>query len=74
MFVREYTEKFEDLYQYAKDIYPTEEAKSNKFWNGLYISLRGKLNLYASMTFQSWVEKAIEQERLNKELEFVNKT
>ena len=31
MSVREYTEKFEDLYQYARDMYPTEEAKSDKF-------------------------------------------
>ena len=29
--VREYTDKFEDLYQYVRDIYPTEEAKSDKF-------------------------------------------
>ena len=27
MTVREYTDNFEDLYQYAKDVYPTEEMK-----------------------------------------------
>ena len=60
MYVREYTDKFEDLYQNAKDMYPSEEAKSDKFWDGLHISLRGKLNLYAGITFRGWVEKAIE--------------
>ena len=31
MTVREYTDKFEDLYKYAKDVYPTEKMKSEKF-------------------------------------------
>ena len=26
--VREYVDKFEDLYKYTKNIYPTEEKKS----------------------------------------------
>ena len=69
MIVRDYTDKFKELYQYAKDIYPTEEAKSDKFRDGLHISLKGKLNLYAGITFRGWVEKAMEQERLNEELE-----
>ena len=29
--VREYTDKFEDLYQYIKDIYLIEEKNSEKF-------------------------------------------
>ena len=62
-------DKFEELYQYAKDMYPTEEAKSDKFRDGLHVSLRGKLNLYTGTTFRGWVEKAMEQERLDKELE-----
>ena len=68
LFVRDYTNKFEELYHYAKDIYPTEEAKIDKFRDGLHVSLRGKLNLYAGTTFRGWVEKAMEQERLDKEL------
>ena len=31
MNVREYIDKFEDLYKYAKNVYPTEEMKSEKF-------------------------------------------
>ena len=31
MTVREYVDKFEDLYKFAKDIYPTEEKKGEKF-------------------------------------------
>ena len=69
MSVRDYADKFEELYQYAKDVYPTEEAKSDKFRGGLHVSLKGKLNLYAGTTFRGWVEKAMEQERLDDELE-----
>ena len=31
MIVREYVDKFKDLCKYAKDIYPTEEKKGEKF-------------------------------------------
>ena len=58
--MREYVDKFEDLYKYAKDIYPTKERKSEKFKESLHISLRGKLNLYAGTTFRGWVKKAME--------------
>ena len=67
--VRDYTDKFEELYQYAKEMYPTEEVKIDKFRDGLHVSLRGKLNLYAGTTFRGWIEKSMEQERLDKELE-----
>ena len=60
MLVREYMNKFEELYQYARDIYPTEEAKSDNFWDGLHVSLQGKLNLYVGTTFRGWVKKAME--------------
>ena len=69
MSIRFYADKYEELYQYAKEMYPTEEVKIDKFRDGLHISLRGKLNLYAGTTFRGWVEKAMEQERLDKELE-----
>ena len=32
-------DKFEDLYKYAKDIYPIEEKKSEKFRDGLRVFL-----------------------------------
>ena len=73
MSVRDYTDKFEELYHYTKDMYPTEEARIDKFRDGLHISLREKLNLYAGIIFRGWVEKAIEQERLDKELESLTK-
>ena len=44
-------DKFKDLYQYMSDMYPTEEAKSDKFRDDLHVSLREKLNLYAGTTF-----------------------
>ena len=74
MMVREYMDKFEDLYKYTKDIYLTEEKKSEKFWEGLHISLRGKLNLYTGTTFQGWVEKAMKLEKLDKEFEALTQT
>ena len=60
MSIRDYADKFEELYQYNKEMYPTEEAKVDKFRDRLHISLRGKLNLYAGTTFRGWVEKAME--------------
>ena len=54
-------------------MYPTEEAKSEKFRDGLHMYLRKKLNLYTGTTFRGWVEKAMEQERLDKELESATK-
>ena len=54
-------------------MYPTEESRIYKFLDGLHISLRGKLNLYAGTTFRGWVEKAMERERLDKELESVTR-
>ena len=71
--IRDYTDKFEELYHYAKDMYPIEEAKIDKFRDRLHVSLRGKLNLYAGTTFRGWVNKAMEQGRLDKELESVTK-
>ena len=74
MTVREYIDKFEDLYKYARDIYPIEERKSEKFKEGLHISLRGKLNLYTRTTFWGWVEKVMEQEKFDKEFEASTQT
>ena len=31
MIVKEYTDKFENLYKYGKDVYPTEELESENF-------------------------------------------
>ena len=47
--------------------------KSEKFWDGLHISLCGKLNLYAGTSFRGSFEKAMEQERLDRELETVSR-
>ena len=69
MIVKEYTDKFEDLYRYVKDVYPMEEMKSDKFKDGLNVSLCGNPNMYAGTTFRGWIQKAMEQERLDEELE-----
>ena len=47
---------------------PNTWAFLEKFKEGLHISLRGKLNIYAGTTFRGWVEKAIEQKKLERSL------
>ena len=71
MTIREYIDQFEELYKYTKDMYPTKDMRSKKFRDGLHVSPWGKLNLYAGITFRGWVEKSMEQKRLDKELEEV---
>ena len=59
MTIREYVDKFEDSYKYAKNIYSTQKKKSKKIKQGLLIILRCKLNLYIG-TFRSRVEKTMD--------------
>ena len=42
--------------------------RSEKFRDGLYVSLYRKLNMYVGTTFRGWVKKDMEEEKLNKEL------
>ena len=67
--VREYVDKFEELYKFATDIFPTEEQKCRRFKKGLRVEIRDGLSLYEGTQFRGWVEKAIEKERLQQEIE-----
>ena len=40
MSVREYVDRFEDLYKYASDIFPTEAQKYYRFKEGLQTVLK----------------------------------
>ena len=50
-------------------MYPMEEKEGEKFRDGLHIILRSKLNLYSCTIFRGWMEKAMDQEKLEQELE-----
>ena len=69
MTVREYVDRFEDLYKYASDIFPTEAQKCYRFKEGLQTVLKNELSLYEGQHFRGWVEKAIEKEKLREEIE-----
>ena len=69
MTVREYVDRFEDLYKYASDIFPTEAQKCYRFKEGLQTVLKNELSLYEGQHFRGWVEKAIEKEKLKEEIE-----
>ncbi|XP_025014399.1 uncharacterized protein LOC112536061 [Ricinus communis] len=69
MTMREHVDRFEDLYKYASDIFPTETQKCYRFKEGLQIVLKNELSLYEGQHFRGWVEKAIEKEKLREEIE-----
>ena len=62
-------DKFEELYKFAIYIFPTEEQKFRRFKQGLRVEIRDGLSLYEGTQFRGWVEKAIEKERLQQEIE-----
>ena len=69
MSVREYVDRFEDLYKYAYDIFATEAQKCYRFKEGLQTVMKNELSLYECQYFRGWVEKAIEKEKLREEIE-----
>ena len=69
MTVREYVDRFKVLYKYASDIFPTEAQKCYRFKEGLQTVLKNKLSLYEGHYFRGQIEKAIEKEKLRKEIE-----
>ncbi|XP_050238154.1 uncharacterized protein LOC126687641 [Mercurialis annua] len=69
MTVREYIDRFEELYKFASEIFPTEAKKCYRFKEGLQTILKNELSLYEGTQFRGWVEKAIEKEKLREEHE-----
>ena len=69
--MREYIDRFEDLYKYAFDIFPTEVQKCYRFKEGLQTVLKNELSLYEGQHFRGWVEKTIDKEKLREEIEQV---
>ena len=69
MSVREYVDRYEDLYKYTFDIFTIEAQKCNRFKEDLQTVLKNELSLYEDQYFRGWVEKAIEKEKLREEIE-----
>ena len=69
MSVREYVDRFEDLYKYSSDIFPAEAQKCYRFKEGLQTVLKNELSLYEGQHFKGWVENTIEKEKLREEIE-----
>ena len=66
MAVREYIDKFEDLYRFMADMLPSEENKYNRFLSGLHVTIWFGLVSFEGTTYRSLVEKALEVEKLKK--------
>ena len=60
MTVREYIDKFEDLYRFVANMLPFEENKYDQFLSGLYVTIRLGLASFKGTTNRSLVEKALE--------------
>ena len=69
MIVREYVNRFENLYKYASDIFLTEVQKCYRFKESLQTVLKNELSLYEGQHFRGWVEKTIEKKKLREEIE-----
>ena len=69
MFVREYIDRFEDLFKYTSDIFLTKVQKCYRFKEGLQTVLKNELSLYEGQHFKGWVEKENEKEKLREEIE-----
>ena len=67
MTIREYIDKFEDLYRFAADMLSSEENKYDQFLSGLHVTIWSGLASFEGTTYRSLVEKALEVEKLKKE-------
>ena len=67
MIVREYIDKFENLYRFVTDMLPSEKNKYDWFLSGLHVTIRSSLASFEGTTYKSLVEKALEVEKLKKE-------
>ncbi|KAJ9167280.1 hypothetical protein P3X46_021944 [Hevea brasiliensis] len=56
--VREYVDQFEDLYGFVLDILPSEEAKCDRFRQGLHVGIRSSMTWFKCIKVQwhsQWV-------------------
>ncbi|XP_043805308.1 uncharacterized protein LOC110608243 [Manihot esculenta] len=65
--IREYVDKFEDLYCFVSDILPSEEVKCNRFRQGLYVNIRSSMTWFRGNNFRELVEAALNVEKVKQE-------
>ena len=76
MSVKEYADRFEDLYRFVSEIMPSEEIKCDRFRSGLKAHMKTGIALYEGNNFRELVQKALAFEKAKKEemeLEHKNK-
>ncbi|KAF2285802.1 hypothetical protein GH714_007890 [Hevea brasiliensis] len=67
---REYVDWFEDLYGFVSDILPSEEAKCDRFRQGLHIGIRSSMTWFRGSNFCELVEAALNVEKDSSLLNF----
>ncbi|KAG8644804.1 hypothetical protein MANES_10G004214v8 [Manihot esculenta] len=65
--IREYVDKFEDLYCFVSDILPSEEAKCDRFRQGLHVNIRSSMTWFRGNNFRALVEAALNVEKVKQE-------
>ena len=65
--VREYADRFEDLYRFVADIMPSEEIKCDRFRSGLQACMRTGIAWYEGNNFRELVQKTLGFEKARKE-------
>ncbi|KAF2297131.1 hypothetical protein GH714_017826 [Hevea brasiliensis] len=65
--VREYVDQFEDLYGFVLDILPSEEAKCDRFRQGLHVGIRSSMTWFRGSNFHELVEVALNVEKVRQE-------
>ena len=76
MSVKEYADRFKDLYRFVLEIMPSEEIKCDRFRSGLKAHMKTGIALYEGNNFRELVQKALAFEKAKKEemeLEHKNK-
>ena len=66
MTVRQYIDKFKDLYWFVADMLPFEENKYDWCLSGLHVTIWSGLALFEGSSYRILVEKALEVEKLKK--------
>ncbi|KAG8651668.1 hypothetical protein MANES_06G011625v8 [Manihot esculenta] len=65
--IREYVDKFEDLYCFVSDILPSEKAKCDRFRQGLHVNIRSSMTWFRGNNFRELVEAALNVEKVKQE-------
>ncbi|XP_021620619.1 uncharacterized protein LOC110620968 [Manihot esculenta] len=65
--IREYVDKFEDLYYFVSDILPSEEAKCDRFRQGLHVNIRSSMTWFRGNNFRKLVEATLNVENVKQE-------